>query len=294
MRVADLLIKLTKRTFLSLNADHATSFAAAIAYYTLFSIFPIALFFISISGYFMTNHQRSDLVVRVATDLGLASTTGIYSQVQTATNGRAGLGLIGFIGTLWAASAVFAAVRTGLDAVWHTPGRHGWLLTKAFDLLSVVALGIVLAAALAATVAVTRLSAVAMHVLGSDLDGLTTFSFGLLLSLVPIGIVFFGFWLLYIMASPEWIRWRHAAAGAGFAAVGFELVSLGFSLYVRYIGHFDKVYGSLGAVIAFLFYAYIVGLLILAGGEVTEQYMELRHPLGFREARARLTGTPVL
>ncbi|HZQ36905.1 MAG TPA: YhjD/YihY/BrkB family envelope integrity protein, partial [Dehalococcoidia bacterium] len=61
-----------------------------------------------------------------------------------------------------------------------------------------------------------------------------------------------------------------------FGAIGFVVLSFGFSLYARYFGHYDKVYGTLGAVIAFLFYAYLIGTLILLGAELVEQYALLR------------------
>jgi hypothetical protein len=82
--------------------------------------------------------------------------------------------------------------------------------------------------------------------------------------------------VLYVWASPPHIRWRQVWPGALFGAIGFVALSFGFSLYARYFGHYDKVYGTLGAAIAFLFYAYLVGTLILLGAEVVEQYALLK------------------
>jgi membrane protein len=56
----------------------------------------------------------------------------------------------------------------------------------------------------------------------------------------------------------------------------FQVAQTGFGLYVANFAHYDKVYGSLGAVIAFLFFMYISANILLFGGELTKAYSEAR------------------
>ncbi len=270
------LFRFGKQTYSCYGKAQGASFAAAIAYYTLFSIFPIAVFLVGFAGYFMSNAQRNSLVDRLTSALGGGSTANIRDQVMAATSGRAGLGIIALIGAIWSGSAVFTAIRTGLNAVWERKQDAPWLMQKIKDLGAVIGLAIMLALSIASTALLTVVANLTEHVLGKEIGGMVAFPIGLLLIVAPLGIVFLAFGVLYVWASPPHIRWRQVWPGALFGAAGFVVLSFGFSLYARYFGHYDKVYGTLGAAIAFLFYAYLIGTLILLGAEVVEQYALLR------------------
>ncbi len=266
--------QITWRALLAYGSDHASSFAAAVAYYTLFSIFPLALFFVGFSGYFISRNQRDQIVVQLAKLFGGASTGTIYRQVEAATAGRAGFGLIGLVGALWGASAVFGALRTGLNAVWHVAGGPPWWKSKLYDLASVIGLLAMLGLALGITIVLTNLTAGMEQLFGTRLSGLASFILSAMFVLLPVVIAFVTFLALYVLISPPNIHLRHVWLGALISATGYQAISLSFGLYVRYFAHYDRVYGSLGAVIGFLFFAYLMGSLILLGAEISEAYME--------------------
>jgi membrane protein len=254
--------------------DRASSYAAAIAYYTLFSVLPLSIFVIGFGSYFVTNSDRDRMVANIADALGGASTVKIYEQVQSFTEGRAELGIIGLIGALWGASAVFTAVRTGLNVVWNTSDGRPWLIAKAVDLLSVIGFGLLLALALAGVAGLVALSELTKEMLGSRVAGLTSFGLGVFFLVLPFLIAFATFSQLYVVTSPASVHWTDCWHGAAVAAAGFQATSYGFGWYVRSFGRFDKLYGSLGAVIAFVFYAYVVASLVLLGAEIARQYVE--------------------
>jgi membrane protein len=57
-------------------------------------------------------------------------------------------------------------------------------------------------------------------------------------------------------------------SAALFAAVAFELLKRGFAIYLAHFADYNVVYGSLGAVIAFLFFVYLAASVLLFGGEL--------------------------
>ena len=67
-----------------------------------------------------------------------------------------------------------------------------------------------------------------------------------------------------------WLRQALAAAG------GFEGLQYGFSAYLSFFGHYNKVYGTLGAVIAFMFFVYLASMVFLSGAEIASEYPRLR------------------
>src|SRR5579885_3249842 len=233
--------RLAKGTVLAYNRDKASSFAAAIAYHTLFSIFPLSLFVIGVAGYFMTKGQRNALAKDLAQALGSGTSANIERQIRLVTNGRAGLGLFGLLLALWSASAIFGSLRTGLNAVWKYERRRSWLTAKAQDLIAVFGFGLLLTVAFAATFVLTLLSQIAHHLLGARLGDLATLFFSLLFFLLPFAISFFTFGVLYVVTSPPSVHWRRVWPGALAGAIGFQALNLGFSVFVRSYGHFDKV-----------------------------------------------------
>jgi membrane protein len=273
VKTAFAIVVAAVRGFLS---DQASSYAAAIAYYTLFSIFPFALFLVGISGYFITSAQRDALAEQISDVLPSGSAGAIYSQIRTVTNGRAALSFLGLVAALWSGSAVFTAVRMGLHGVWKTQNARPWLIAKAIDLASVIGFGVMLTASLAGSLLLTNLGVRTEHVLSGRLEGFVAFVLRALLYFLPGALAYVAFWVLYELASPSTVHWRDTWLGALVAAAGYQAISIGFGIYVSLFGHYDKVYGSLGAVTAFLFFAYLVGSLILFGAEVAARQVELR------------------
>ena len=66
-------------------------------------------------------------------------------------------------------------------------------------------------------------------------------------------------------------RWQWVSWGSGIAALLWMLGSLGFSAYVANIGHYDRTYGPLGAVIAFMVWIWVSVLVILIGAELNAE-----------------------
>ena len=56
------------------------------------------------------------------------------------------------------------------------------------------------------------------------------------------------------------------------AAVLFEILKNGFAFYLEHFGNYDVVYGSLGAIMVFLFWTYLTAIILLLGAEVASEY----------------------
>jgi membrane protein len=66
-------------------------------------------------------------------------------------------------------------------------------------------------------------------------------------------------------------KWRWVSMGSIFATTIWLLASAGFSFYVANFAHYDKTYGSLGAVIVLLFWLYISFYIVLLGAEINAE-----------------------
>ncbi|MCW8869193.1 MAG: YihY family inner membrane protein [Proteobacteria bacterium] len=90
-----------------------------------------------------------------------------------------------------------------------------------------------------------------------------------LLKVLPVMASTVGFFLIYLVVPNAKIKWRHALAGAIFAAILFELAKIGFTFYVAKIPTYEKVYGALATVPLFLIWLYLSWNIILLGGTMT-------------------------
>ena len=78
--------------------------------------------------------------------------------------------------------------------------------------------------------------------------------------------------LLYRYApSRRSARFQWVSAGAIAATLFWLLASVGFSLYVRYFGSYDKTFGSLGAVVILLMWFYLSTFVICIGAELNAE-----------------------
>lgn len=99
----------------------------------------------------------------------------------------------------------------------------------------------------------------------SAFAGVQTF----LLKALPLLASTVGFFLIYLIVPNTKVKWRHALAGAIFAAVLFELAKIGFTFYVSKIPTYEKVYGALATIPLFLIWLYLSWNIVLLGGTMT-------------------------
>ena len=66
-------------------------------------------------------------------------------------------------------------------------------------------------------------------------------------------------------------KWRWVTVGSVFATVCWSIASAGFSLYVSHFANYDRIYGSLGAVIVLLFWLYLSFYIVLLGAEINAE-----------------------
>ncbi len=97
--------------------------------------------------------------------------------------------------------------------------------------------------------------------------------------------------LLYQLGTPTQTRWRRTLPGAVVATVLWFLATIAFGWYVTRYANYSRVYGSLGAGIALLFWLYLISLSVLCGAEFNTVFStECDRPA--RQPAASAAGSP--
>lgn len=259
-------------------------FAAAIAFYALFAIFPVAILAVVAFGVVIGDDDARRHVVDFLLDnLPITPDQGrsdLERLLEGVTRDTGALGALGIGGLIISASGLMGAARNALNAAFDadvTTNRRPPLQGKLLDVLLVFGAGLVIGVSLMLTVA---LQVAARE--SSELDFLGSFAVTLaewllrLGPLIPVVLAIGVFWTLYVVVPMRRVRFRDVWPGALFAGLALEVVKTGFGIYLEGFGDYSAVYGSLGAVIAFLVFVLLGAGVFLLGAEIAARWPSVR------------------
>lgn len=262
------LIRLAKRSLEEFYDDRCPQLAAAISFHVLLSLFPLAIVVTAtVSVVVNVLSVQADLIDSIVRQVPLTpdGKRRLTDLLEGATSSGAGIGLVGVVGLLWAGTGVMTSLRFALNRAWDSGYTRPFLKGKALDLALMGGLATLLLASVASTVAVRVLSDRLPHFL----SGLSGSMLGLLL---PLALAFATALALYRLVPATSIRVRDVWPGALFAAFLLLVLQNLFGFYLRNFGSYSVVYGSLGAVIAFLVFVYLSANFLLLGAEVASEW----------------------
>ena len=248
--------------------DDVFGSAATLAYYFLLALFPLLIFLTSAIG-FLPDVQESILkgLARVAPPEAMKLVRDTLSDVVSHRSG--GLLSLGLIASLWSASSGVASLMDGLNKA------YGGAESRPFWKRRLKAIALTLATAL--LVAAGSLLVMVGHRLGGWLEHALEISAALALISTMLGyltgfaLLLAGVAVLYRFGPDIKRGHRRVKPGALFACVGIVIGSLLFSFYVRVGPSASATYGSLGAVVTLMLWLYLVGLMLLIGGEINSE-----------------------
>jgi len=257
--------------------DSCSQRAAALSYYVLFSLFPLIIFSVGIIGLFLQDEAlQEDLVNQIMDNIPLSQDEGrddVTDALQHVASGQSGaIGFIGLIGLAWSGSAMFGVLRSSLNVMFHVQQPRPVLISKLVDLAIVLSFTpfFVLSIAATSTLRIARRASEDVPLFG---DAAQTLGFGWQIAafVMPVVISFVAFFLVYWLVPAQRARPRDLVPGALLAAVLFEVVKVGFNVYLENFSNYDVVFGSLGAVVAFLFWVYLSANIMLLGAELASE-----------------------
>lgn len=250
--------------------DQCTDLAAALTYYSVLALFPGIIALLSLVGLVGQQQQTVDTLLQILRDIGASSAANTLEPTitQLAASQGAGLALvIGLLAALWSASGYVNAFSRGMNRIYEIDeGRPIWKLRPVMLLITLVT--VLLAALVAVGLVLTGPAAEAVgRAIGLESTAVTVWSIAkwpVLLAVVVLIVAL----LYYATPNVKQPKFRWVSVGAIIAIVVWIIASAAFGFYVSNFSSYDKTYGSLAGVIAFLLWLWITNLALLFGAEV--------------------------
>jgi membrane protein len=266
------VLSLLKQTFTEWQEDKAPTLAAALAYYTVFSLAPLLIIVIAIAGLvFGTDAAQGQIVTQLQSLIGKDGAQTIQELILKASEPKSGMiaTIVGIATLLWGASNVFTNLKEALNTIWNVspaPGRGIWgfLQDRVLSFAMILGIGFLLLVSLV-------LSAV-LAAISYWLNGWLQLPVGIWQIVdfaLSFGVVTLLFALIYKLLPDVDLAWNDVWIGA---AITSMLFTIGKSLIGIYLGGsgIASTYGAAGSFVIILLWINYSAQILFLGAEFTQ------------------------
>jgi membrane protein len=264
-----------QQTIAEWQRDKVSRLAAALAYYTTFSLAPVLVIVIAVASFLF---EQSTVQSRIIEQLqGLLGENGAQLVQEMLTSAQANES-DGFWATaisvgllILGASGLFIQLQDALNTVWNLeikPDAGLWRLIRdrllSFGMILVIGFLLLVSLLLSAGLAAVS------GLLGDTLFG-WDLGWRILNAVVSFGVITLLFGLIYKILPDATISWRDVRVGAAMTAL---LFTLGKALIGLYLGNssVSSAYGAAGSFVVLLLWIYYSAQILLFGAEFTQVY----------------------
>jgi membrane protein len=258
-------LRLLGRAAASFHSDDGFFLSAGIAFNILVNLIPFIMLLLSLLGSYLykaedvLNHIRQYLW-NVAPGLDPETVKTLFQVVRVPKL----VGILGFVGLLWASTWVFGSLRIALNAVFRVKKGRGAIRGVGIDLLMIFLVGFLLLLSMALTSFATFIQGYQQSVppsVGPVLHWILKY-------ILPLLFTCCVFFLIYIIVPNRKIRFGSAFRASLFSGLLWELAKQFFGWYVAHLTRLPVIYGSLTTVAIFVFWVYYSAAILLMGGEL--------------------------
>lgn len=270
------LYKFTKIFLNNIHEDEIFDRANSVAYNFILAIFPTIIFLFTLIPYVTVYFPEisNESIIEFISDFAPKNMTDVISGtvLDIVNNQRGGLLTFGFVFALWLATNGMVALMRAFNACYRTVDRRNFFKTRLTATGLTIMLSVVVFMAILLLVVgqiVINYFTTHVHELAKlNLDSLSIY-FILTLRFLVIFIVFFiAISCIYYFGPAVHYNWNFFSIGSVIASIACILITYGFSFYVANFASYNKVYGSIGTLIAMMVWIQLMTIVLLIGYEI--------------------------
>lgn len=259
-------LQVLKESVRDFFADDMTTYASALSYQVLFSLFPFVIFLIALLGFFHLEDFFEWLRQQAQLVFPQQSMKQVNQVIDDLQRERGGLLSVGVVIALWSASAAVRATMNALNVAYDvSEGRPAWKLYPLSIVYTIGVAGMMIAAATLLMIGPQAMQWIAQQV-GMEQLFVTLWAWvrwPAALFLLTLAVA-----LIYYVAPDVEQEFRFITPGAILAVIVWVAASIAFNYYVTSFADYNATYGSIGTIVVLLLYFFISAAVMLFGAEL--------------------------
>jgi membrane protein len=269
------LWEVLKKSFKGFSNDRTTKMSSSLSYYTIFSMAPLLIIIISLSGLFLgQDAAQGKIYDQLSNFIGSNAASQLQTMIQNASlSGKSKFAaIIGIATLIIGATTVFAQIQDTINFIWgiKPKPKKGWLsfLKNRFLSFSVIiGLAFLLLVSLTLSTIVDTFSAS----LKAHFPQITVVLLYVINTVITLLLTALIFGTIFKVLPDAKIRWRDVITGAITTAVLFMLAKFGISFYISK-SNVGSTYGAAGSLVILLLWVYFSAMILYFGAEFTKAY----------------------
>ncbi len=250
--------------------------AAAIAYYSLISLFPLILLLIVVLSYVLETERAQARVIQLLIDANVPTSLDIVrGSVQQILRARAAVSAVALVTFAWSALSVFSTIERAMSRIWDVATLRPYWRGKLMALLGIIAIGAMTVLSVGVTAGVTYIKNVILPFVASHTD-VNVAPWEVLVAVLPyLGSILL-FMVVFRLFPHTTLSWRDVWPGSFLAGLLWEEAKHLYGIYLTAFNRNSFVYGSVGTIIATLIWFYVTAVILLIGAEISATYTAQR------------------
>lgn len=262
------VLEIIRRTVEGFTEQRGAETAASLAYYAFFSIFPLLLVFIAIGSFFVDQMVVETSLLNLLQGVLPGVEDVIIANVERVLALRGAVTFVALISLTWSATSVFNILVKNINRAFPKAYVPDFFKGRLYGILMILSLGVLMLLSFAVST-VSNLIPV-INIPFNDKALHETFLWQIGAFLVPVGINLLMFWALYQWVPTVSVSRKASFFGGMVAGVAWELLNNVFTWYLSSgLSQYRLVYGSVGTIVALLFWIYLTATIALIGAHLT-------------------------
>ena len=276
--------ELLKLTFAEWTNDNAFELAAALAFYTMFSIAPVLLIAVGVASFFLAPETATNRIVgEIGKMVGAQGASAVRQVIESSRGFGKGLWAVsvGIVTLIMGATAVFGELQTALNYIWDVKAKpdRSVIVSLIVDRLRSFSIALCVGFLLLVSLIISAVISGLQDYMNSWLPGIPWFwqAANVIVSFLVVAVLFA---MIYKILPDVVVSWRDVRIGAAVTALLFTGGKYVIGIYLGRAAT-ASAFGAAGSLVVLLFWVYYSALIGFFGAEFAQVYAR-RYGSGIR------------
>lgn len=260
-------VYIVRRFARKIKTDNLNAFAAQAAFFVFIAFFPFLMLILNLVKYIpITVDSFTSLDFDLISPTVMSLITSIIEEASTKSSGA--LISITTIAALWACSKAVMAIIRGLNSVYHTTEKRGYIRLRLTSVVYMIVFLVILIVTLAFIVFGNQI----LDLIVKNAPVMSDFAALVkeLRWIIGVGLLILFFMFIYTVIPERKTKLKNELPGAIVSTLGWLGFSALFSFYIDNIANYSNVYGSLTAIVILMLWLYFCMIIVFFGAEIND------------------------